>query len=469
MPENPSTKFALSLLCSLLSACALQRYDARPISAEGVAQRLDSHSLNSAKLRNFAQSHGYLPEQSWPPQPWNLDSLTLVAFFFNPDLEAARAQLSTTQASQITAAQRPNPVLQLPLQRTLNPKNGDSPWTLGLALDVPIETAGKRDYRINEAAHLVTASEFHVANVAWGVRSQLREQLLALWLTSAKAKLLDQQTELDQRLVAMLEKRLSAGYASAWEVNQQRILLIKSKKDLLATQRDMVASRVKLAAVLGLRVDELTSIALDLTEFGQPVPAIPEQKVRLQALLNRTDVLEGLAQYEATQAALQLEVARQYPNLHLGPGYTFDQGIRKVGFDFTGLQLPIFNRNEGPIAEARGRRIEAEARVEQFEAKAFAECDSAVADYNTTRRMLEQNEAQLVAQHRQLATAQRSLKLGQDDQLSVTLAEQAELAVRLAVLDAAFQTQQAVGKIEDAMQRPIFGTSVQYSRSELPK
>lgn len=462
-------KFVLSFYCLLLSACAAQHYDARPISAEGIANGLNTHSLNSPELRSFVRAHYRQSEQPWPPGQWNLHTLTLAAFFFNPELEAARAKLATIEAGQITAEQRLNPVLQFPLQRTLNPKGGDSPWTLGITLDIPIETAGKRGYRTSEAGHLVTAARLQVANVAWGIRSQLREQLLALWLVSERVRLLQVQVELDQKLVAMLEKRLSAGYASSWELNQQRLSLIQARGDLLAAQREAAATRVRVAAVLGLRVEALADGDVDLSGFSQSLPELPPQEIRLQALLNRADVLAGLAQYEASQAALQLEVARQYPNLHLGPGYTFDQGARKVGFDFTGLELPLFNRNAGPIAEARSRRLEAEARVKQLEAKAFADADGAVTTYKLSRGMVRQNETQLAVQRRQLGAAQRALELGQDDRMSLVLAEKAELTARLALLEAKFQMQQAAGKIEDAMQRPISGTSVQISPGELAK
>ena len=462
-------KFALPFVCLLFSACGAQQYDPRPVSAEGIAKGLDDHSLNSPALRRFIQAHYRQPELSWPPREWNLDNLTLVAFFFNPELDAARAKLATTEAAQISAAQRPNPVLQLPLQRTLNPKVGDSPWTLGFGLDIPLETAGKRGYRMDEAAYLVTAFRLQMANAAWRVRSQLREHLLALRATSERAKLVQQQVKLDQTLVSMLEKRLLAGYASAWEVNQQRLSLIQSRNDLLTAQREMAAARVRVATVLGLRVERLAGNELDLTEFGQVPFEIPAQEIRLQALLNRSDVLEGLAQYQASQAALQLEVAKQYPNLHLGPGYTLDQGARKIGFDFAGLELPIINRNEGPIAEARGRRVEAEARVRQVEAKAFADADSAATAYLTSNDIVIQNQAQLAVQRRQLASAQRALAIGQGDRTSLVLAEKAELVAQLAVLESIFQMQQAIGRVEDAMQRTISGTFVQYSLNELVK
>nr|WP_311527167.1 TolC family protein [uncultured Ralstonia sp.] len=445
----------------LLSACAFDRYDARPLSAASVADAYTARSLQSPELRAYIRQHDPQAAEAWPPSRWDPQSLTLAAFYFNPALEAARARLATAEAATTTAAQRPNPTLQLPFQRTLNPKSGDSPWTLGIALDIPIETAGKRSARISEATHLSGAARFQVANTAWGVRSQLRTQLLNLWLAGQKAKLLSQQLALDQRTVAMLEHRQTAGDASAWEVNQQRLTVMQARTDQLTAQREAATARVQVATVLGLRASALDNIELDLTEYAgaypaiPAIPAIPADTLRVQALLNRADVQAGVEQYEASQAALQSEVAKQYPDIHLGPGYTFDQGARKIGFDFAGLVLPIFNRNEGPIAEARARRLEAQAHLQQLQAQAFGETDGAIAAYQATQDIVQQSKAQLAAQSRQLAAAQRAFEIGQSDRLTLTLAEKSALAAQLALTDATFQMQQAIGRTEDAMQRPL--------------
>ncbi|MDE2201604.1 MAG: TolC family protein [Burkholderiaceae bacterium] len=453
-------RLLIPLVGLLLSACALDRYDPRPLSTESVANAYTARSLNAPELREYIRQHYPSAAEAWPPSRWDPQSLTLAAFYFNPDLEAARAKFATAEAATTTAAQRPNPTLQLPLQRTLNPKDGDSPWTLGIALDIPIETGGKRDHRIREATHLSSAARFQVANAAWGVRSQLRTQLLNLWFAGERTQLLGQQLELDKRTVDMLERRLLVGDASPWEVNQQRLAVMQAQTDLLSAQRDAAAARVQVATVLGLRAGALDNVELDLTEFARPFPALPADTLRSQALLNRADVQAGLAQYEASQSALQLEVAKQYPDIHLGPGYTFDQGARKLGFDFGGLVLPIFNRNEGPIAEARARRLEAQAHLQQLQSQAFGETDGAIAAYRVTGDIVKQGEAQLAAQSRQLVATQRAFDIGQSDRLTLTLAQKAELAAKLALKDATFQMQQAVGHLEDAMQRPLAVTAL---------
>lgn len=443
-------------LCLSLSACAVQHYEPHPLDAAAGVQELGARSLASPGLKSHIASK-YRGRQAlaWPPAAWDLELLTLVAFHFNADLEAARARLAAADAAVTTAGQRPNPTLQLPLQRTLNPKDGESSWTLGLALDIPVETHGKRDYRIAEADSRAAAARLQLANLAWSLRSQLREQLLVLESSTEKARLLEQQVELDRSLVALLQKRLAQGYVAARDLDQQQLALIQSNGELLGARKEAGAARARLAGLLGLPPGALDGVKLDLAGFTATDPPLPLRELQSLALLNRADVLESLASYEASQAALQLEVARQYPDLRLGPGYTLDQGARKAGFDFSGIELPVFHRNEGPIAEAGARREEAAAKVRQAQARAWSELDAGLTGYRIAREALDQADRQRTLQQKQLAARQRAFDLGEEDRAALELDRKTELAARLAAFDAAVQVQQALGRIEDAIQRPL--------------
>lgn len=458
------------ILCFSLAACAAQHYDPKPLDATSSANELSARSLDSIELRRYVEAR-YQGKKAleWPPRKWSVELLTLVAFRFNADLEAARAKLAVADAAVTTAGQRPNPTLQLPLQRAINPKDGETPWTLGLALDIPVETHGKRDYRIAKATHLAAAARLQVANTAWTLRSQLRDQVLVLGNNAEKVRLLQQQVELDQSLVAMFQKRLQEGYVSARDLNQQELSLIQSNNELIAARREYRAARFKLAELLGLKSSDLDGIELDLTEFAETDPPLPLAKLQSLALLNRADVLDALESYEASQAALQLEVAKQYPDVHLGPGYTFDQGVRKPGFDFSGIELPIFNRNEGPIAEARARRLEAAANVKRVQVKAWSELDAALMSYRSAREALDQADKQFMVQQEQLAGVRRAFKLGEEDRVSLELNRKTELSARLAIFDASVQVQQALGHIEGAIQRPISAIDRPFAQQDQTK
>lgn len=462
MPETPpdrphSRSNVLTLiLCVLLTGCATQRYDAKPLDATASAKALADRTLDSDDLRQYIQSR-YEGRKTleWPPRQWTLDLLTMVAFHFNPNMEVARARLAAAEAAIATAGQVPNPTLQVPLQYTLNPKDGESAWTLGLALDIPIETHGKRGYRVAAATHQAAAARWQLASTGWDARSRLRQQLLVLWASSEKARLLQQQVELDKSLVGLLQRRLREGYVSAREVNQQQLALIQSNTDLLNARKEARGARVEVAGLLGLNAHALDGIELDLGEFVQPDPPLPAAELKTLALQNRADVLAALEAYEASQSALQLEVAKQYPDIHLGPGYTFDQGVRKPGFDFTGIELPLFNRNEGPIAEARARREEAAASVRQAQAKAWTELDGAMTAYRIASDAWHEADQQFHVQQEQLAGTRRAFQLGEEDRVSLESNRKTELSARLALFDVSLQVQQALGRIEDAIQRPL--------------
>lgn len=459
------TGFLLSIV-ALLSGCAMQSYQARPLDPAKLAQSYEARTLDSAALRQFIQTSLGQDVSPWPPKSWSLKTLTLAAFYYSPDLDMARAKWGTAKAGMVTAAQRPNPTLQLPFQHTTG-SSGSSPWTFGLGLDIPIETAGKRGYRIAQAQQLSDAARFSIGNVAWHVRSRLRAQLLTLYAATQKTAILEQQIETQSRIVKMLEQRLAAGEASATDVNQQRIALIQSRTDLAQAQQQRGDARALVASAIGVPVSALDGIQISFTAFERIYPDIPMRDVQRQALLNRADLLGALAQYQASQEALQLEIANQYPDIHLGPGYLWDQGATKIAFGVSGIALPILNQNQGPIAEAKARRAEAEANVISLQARAINQTGQALAAYHAALKSLSQSEALLSAQERQLSSAQHSYRAGETDRLMLTLAHQAFFTALLARQNALMQVQQSLNQLEDAIQRPLDGV-VGITRITLP-
>src|SRR5260370_14038553 len=124
--------------------------------------------------------------------------LTIAAYYYSPALDIARAQWGTAQAGVDVAGAIPNPVLQLPFQyATPNPGPG-APWVVGPALDIPIETAHKRGYRIDQASHLSEAARLAIGNEAWKVRAQVRDALLSLAAARGRSAFLARQADAQQ-------------------------------------------------------------------------------------------------------------------------------------------------------------------------------------------------------------------------------------------------------------------------------
>ncbi len=130
--------------------------------------------------------------------------LTLAAFYYSPAIDLARAQWVTAKAGIDVADTIPNPVLQLPFQyNTPNPGPG-APFTWGPSLDIPIETAHKRGYRVDQAAHLSEAARLNIMNAAWTVRAQVRDAMLALYAARQRIAFLSAKADAERQISATL-------------------------------------------------------------------------------------------------------------------------------------------------------------------------------------------------------------------------------------------------------------------------
>ena len=439
------------LVVVLLSSCA--SFEPQPLLPADNIASYESRTLDNPELQAFIQKNIQHELTAWPLPEWDFDLLTLAALYYHSDLDLARAKWNVAQAGITTAGMRPNPGINVNAQRNADAPGGTSPWTLGLNLDIPVETAGKRGYRIDQAHYLSEAARLAIASTAWHVRSRVRSTLLDLYYAQQAQTVLLQQQNLQQNNVALLEHRLALGMASQPEVTQARIALHQTTLAFNEAQKLQVEARAKLAFSLGVSSKTIENMSISWDIFTR-IPALPAMDVRQQALLSRPDILSALAEYAASQSALQLEVARQYPDLHLGPGYSWDAGAHKWSLGLS-LTLPIFNQNQGPIAEAKARRLQAMANFNATQTRALSEIDAGLAGYQFVQTKLAATDALLAEQNKQLQNMKASFKVGATDKVAL-LGTQLEMSqIELARIGFLAKTQQALGALEDAVQRPL--------------
>ena len=439
------------LMAVAISGCA--SFIPRPISPVRTASTFEARSLDNPGLKRFLESNLNRKITPWPQKSWDFPSLTLVSFYYHPDLDVVRAQWDVAKAGKITAGAYPNPTIGL-IPGYDTSTVALSPWILGFSLGIPVETAGKRGYRLAQAGNLSEAARLNIATTAWRVRSRLRKSLLDVYAADQKLTLLESQLAGQGEIFELLKQRLAYGEIAQPELTQAHIFFDQANFSLKETQKQIAENRASLAASLGLPATALAGIPISF-DFLEQVPAhIPLKDVRRRALLNRPDILAALSKYEAAQSALQLEIAGQYPDISLGPGYTWDQGDNKWYFGIS-LSLPVFNRHEGPIAEAEARRKKAAAEFTALQAQIIGETDRALAGYQVAWKNLEAADSLLVDKEKQLQSALAMFSVGESDRLALLSARFELASGRLSRLKALVLTQQALGLLEDALQRPL--------------
>jgi cobalt-zinc-cadmium efflux system outer membrane protein len=438
-------------LAPLLAMAGCATYQDRPLSGSATLDAFESRTLDAQDLQAYVGEK--LNVQRRSVAPWNLPALTLAAFFYNPELDVARAEWAVTEAERQTAAEYPNPTLSVApgFNSTTGYGESISPWIVATALDIPIETAGKRGYRIAEAEHLSEAARLQIAQSAWAVRSRVRGALLDLYAAVETADLLRRRQVVQEDNVGLLEQLLELGGISANELGQARVMRDEARLAILDAEKQRTQARARLAAAIGVPARALESKELAFDAFETLPENIPPAEAQRRALLNRADLLAALAEYQASQSALQQEIARQFPDVQIGPGYEFDQSENKwsVGLSVT---LPVFSQNQGAIAAAEARRARAEARFRSLQAQIVGDLEQAVEDYRAS--LEKETVAERLARELQAATdrIRKMYELGEVTRLEVDAAELESATGALNRFDARVETLRALGRIEDTIQ-----------------
>ncbi|MDE2150320.1 MAG: TolC family protein [Gammaproteobacteria bacterium] len=443
----------VALAAALVVGCV--SYHPRPVDLSRQAWRLENRRLDAPAPARYATRFGV---SRWPPQRWTRGDLLLAALFYSPDIATARSRLLVTRADEITARQYPNPQLTLGGEYALAAGSaGIAPWLYGVLVRVLLPQTHLRHAQRLQAHFYTQAAGWQLADSVWSVRSRLRQALLTARYAEQAGAVLDRQACDAQRLAELLQTQVQAGETAAPQARLAQAQALATAQQRDAMRGRAAAARHNMAAVIGVPVAALPVLAPIWSDWAS-VPAVGEkqlQSLKTQALLSRADLARALADYQAAEQALRIEVDRQYPGVEVEPGYVWDHGVRKLPLELR-FNPPIFNQNQGPIAQAKARRAQAGARLEAVQAQILAEI-AAARDRSRRAAAIARRfkQQQLPLAERQLQAARQHFDLGESDRSALLAARIAAEQTRLAALRADFQAQAARGALEDALHHPF--------------
>jgi len=323
-----------------------------------------------------------------------------------------------------------------------------------IAFDVPLETAGKRGHRVTQAHQLSESARWSVVTTAWDIRRQLTGALLDYTAARSRENLLQRQLDLQNEIVRLQQGELAAGAVALSDVTVARVALARTRLDLEATRAQVSGTRAQIAQALGLPLRSLDGADLIFGLATSDTSALTTEEARRLALQGRSDVRGALSDYAAAEADLQLAVAKQYPDLHLGPGYQYDQGQNDWILGLT-VELPVFNHHQGPIAEAEARRTEAAARFIALQATVIHEIDAAIAALTAANEASTAADQLLTTQRQSLEAVQVQFDAGALGAFDLAAAQIDAMSAETLAFESSVRRQQAMRALEDAVQRPL--------------
>jgi outer membrane protein TolC len=447
-------RFAVLLTCIF---CGCATYHSEPLEPEQVAQQFESRSFSNPGLCEYLRTNLGTKFTACPAREWDLATLTLVGFYYSPDLAVADARVREADAAEITARARPNPTVHVGPQYSVRSTPNVTPWVLGsFSLDLPIETAGKRGYRIAEAQRLANAARLAAGEAAWTVRSRVRAALLQYLLDARTRDLAAREEETLAQVVILFTQRVKAGGASQPELSLALSGLQSSKLRSAQANARVSEDRNVLSAAVGLPVEALDGAGLSwpaLDSLPEQQSLTPKEVQRL-AVLNRIDLRRELEQYAVADEALKLEIAKQYPDIDIAGGYSWEGGENIFELGPTAV-LPVFSHNQGPIAEAEARRSEVAAQFLAMQAGIIEQSQATLVRYRGALIALAAARSAEDFQARRLDQARRALAVGESDTVVLAQTQLQDLAAQQSVLETLTNAQTALGALEDSIQRPL--------------
>ena len=406
------------------------------------------------------------PSAEWPSDRWweaygdpQLDALEAEALQGAPNLRAAEARVRSAQSSVETARAALLPQFSGDggIQTTKQSLNEGYPAVFQQFLPAGFHTqtriAADLDWQLdffgrNRAALAAATSTAEAVQAdAAAARLQLTVAVASAYadlirLYADRAELVD-ALRVRRQTLQLVAQRLQNGLDTRGELSQQAEFVPAAQGDIDATDRQILATRHQIAALIGAGPDRGLQLTAPgparLHAFGLP------EHLAVDLVGRRPDLVAARLRAEA--AAKEIKVARAdfYPNIDLTALY----GVQSLGintlFEYSSvigaigpaIRLPIFSegRLEGAYRGARAEYDLAAASYDQTLANALRDVADAITAQRALASQLKDAQAQVVSANDAFHIATLRYQGGLSPYLNVLTAENGALVARRNVAD----------------------------------
>jgi cobalt-zinc-cadmium efflux system outer membrane protein len=332
-------------------------------------------------------------------ESFTLESAVAYAISHNPDLAAARLSIAEAEGRATQSGRLANPELEA--EAKPNVRGREYSFGLGFVQKFPLTNRLRLEKAVTRAKVAAAAAELGAAEriLATSVR-MVGVKMLTLQDTKAlKEKQIANSRELAESAARIAEK----GEGSVLEVTQFELEAQQLELDLLQLEYERAALVGESRPILGIA-------ASSPVEFTGGLPAVSVSSGASPDVTARPDYQGAVARMESARQEIAVAKANKWEDLSIGlmaeaeraedapNGLENDQFI---GIRFS-LPLPLWNKNEGRIAEAEAAAERRALEAEALAAKVSAEAAAALDAMNAARRILAETESTLLPKAREI-------------------------------------------------------------------
>lgn len=347
-------KYIILLLVVGVTGC--QSYHPVPLDSTSVQRALKPPDERTLELAAQQLHHPLLkPVQLDFNAGLSPDTAAVLAVLLNPSLRALRDERGLAQAQLQQAGLLPNPQLTYSLDQPAFGSTAGTVSAYGLGLSWDTQQLITRSARVQAAQRQRKAVDLDIAWQEWQVAETAKTAVYQLVV-------LEQQTALvagmDQRLAKNLDlvrQAAKAGQMTDLDLSAAETAASQAHANRLVLDKQTVQQRLELNRLLGLPAESPIKLQADILLPTQlDVPSALALGAGLEQW--RLDLVALQLGYASQEATVRAAILAQFPKLNLGVNRARDTGnVGTMGFG-VGLELPVFDRSQGVIAQERATR-----------------------------------------------------------------------------------------------------------------
>ena len=384
----------------------------------------------------------------------------------NGDLKSFREEKGIRDAGKIRAGLLPNPALELEAGTgALTGSSAENSLSLGMSQEFFL--AGKREKRLAIAERELDMYRWQLADRERLLVEEVKTAFFDVVLAEQRITLTDRSIALNRQLLDVTKERLAAGDISELEMNLVKVELARSEGARIDGEKALNQNQAKLWTLMGLSPGEYPVIvgAFD-TELGMRKSLVDLKKLSQG---KRPDLKALEAEKWRGEADITLAQAEGIPNLTAGFALKRDTTAMETGgaegkdTAYTivlklSMPIPLFDKNQAGVQEARAKRSSAESRLTAAARNAEREVETAYTSFQNAEKVLSLYKSNIIPQlEENLKLTQEAYRLGEVGILTVIQEQKKFFEINDSYLTALHDRQAALVKIETAVATELSG------------
>lgn len=436
-----TTQFVIRLtviVISLAMAAACATYHPMPLDSEA-----EQKVLAPPDMKAVMEEAGNIKHPVLKPIEINIDDglspdeAAILAVLANPELKAVRDRSMLANAQLLQAKLLPNPVFSY--SRDV-PSGGSDQGTVqgyGTGLEWLVTSILTHGLHKKAAQAEAKSVNLGIAWQEWQVAEAARLQVYRLIVSERE---LEPARKTEGRLagdLAAVKKAVELGEMTNDDLATAQAAWYQGKQAVLGIEQELEKNRQELNGMLGLPPDYKMPIQKNVALPDRP--SLPKAGDIVESLSSsRLDLLALKQGFLSRDAELRAAIRAQFPSIVLGINHLKDTGnVITKGYTVS-MDLPVFDRNQGAIAEARASRKQL---YDDYGARLF-EARAQVSEILSDMKIMKQRIAAAEKTLPELRSLAESYRKALDDGtvtvFDLTRAERATLEGRIELLKLRF-------------------------------